>query len=118
MTSMPRMDISIPSSPVTPVAETRPRVESVLGVTAATEQVSAGPKSETADNKTGGGKEREGSAPQAGHSVYYDRDIKTFIQLTVDSDTGQVLHTYPDQASIDRMARLAQALGKTVDTES
>ena len=117
MTTVARMDISVPSVPVTPVAEARPRVDSIQGVAAVTEQVPAPPQSEGMDQQNGGNGAGN-SSPKTDHGVYYDKELQAFIQISVDDTTGRVVRTYPDDATLARMARMNEAVGRLLDTKT
>ena len=122
MTTLARMDISVPNIQSAPVADVRPRVESVQGVTAVTEQVAAPPQAEnTGDQNTGNQNSGSGAgnaAPQTGRGVYFDKDIQTFVHVALDDVTGRVVQTYPDEAALARMARAGELVGKMLDTKS
>lgn len=144
MSNLPRMDISMPVAPVLQVADVRPRVETVQGVSPVTEQVGASPQAATADAQTKGSGTGTGMAttanPQAApipapapapvpspvasngparaatsHVSYFDNDAQTIVRQMVDEKTGKVVQSYPDQAELARIARIREELGKMVD---
>jgi hypothetical protein len=144
MTNLPRMDISMPVTPAPQIAEARPRVEAVQGVSPVVEQVQVSPRAANTDGDTKGGGTASGGtasgsaansqvqsptptkapAPpassgaalaDASHVSYYDNDAQTIVRQMVDEKTGKVMASYPDQAALARIARLREELGSMVD---
>jgi uncharacterized FlaG/YvyC family protein len=142
MTNLPRMDISMPVAPAPQIADVRPRVDSVQGVSPVTEQVPVSARTATTDNQSKGNDTGTGGAanPQvqlqmpaqptapvassstilsdASHVSYYDKEAQTIVRQMVDEKTGKVVASYPDQAALARIARLREELGKMVDKKA
>ena len=140
MSNLPRMDISMPVAPVPQVADVRPRVETVQGISPVTEQVAASPRAATADAQTKGSGTGTGATPNpqemqmptpapapapvassgsalaaTSHVSYFDNNAQTIVRQMVDEKTGKVVQSYPDQAELARIARIREDLGKMID---